>query len=207
MPNQAFSADSLLRFFYRMPVALVQSTEAGLIEMITPMASQLLMPLATQGRLDNLFDVLEPAWPRLRQDIAHYMPSRSVSLDPLQACLQVEGSTDGPRSLQVDIHKNSAHQLIAVITDTTLAEQRVRHAWQAQRAATSAHGPAADQQLGPDALAPLNTIAASARALLDDPRDRLTEHQREHLCIISDAARCLLDQARAEGKAVMHRPA
>jgi len=206
MPNQAFSSDSLLRFFYRMPVALVQCTEAGHIEMITPMASQLLMPLATQGRLDNLFDVLEPAWPRLRQDIAHFMPSQSVSLDPLQASLQVAGSTDGPRNLQVDIHKNSACQLIAVITDTTLAEQRVRHAWQAQHATTLAHGSAADLQLGPGTLAPLNAIAASARALLDHPGDRLTERQREHLCIISDAARCLLDPARAEGAAVTHRP-
>lgn len=52
--------ETLVQFLYRAPVALIQTQQDGEIEMLNPMASQLLMPLAPDGDLSNLFSVLQP---------------------------------------------------------------------------------------------------------------------------------------------------
>jgi hypothetical protein len=59
--------ETLMQFLYRAPVALMQLRRDGEIEMLNPMASQLLMPLAPDGDLTNLFKVLQAHAP----DLAH----------------------------------------------------------------------------------------------------------------------------------------
>src|SRR5438093_12368931 len=66
--NDAYEA--LVQFLYRAPIGLVQASLDGTVDMLNPMSSSLLMPLARDGNLDNLFDVLRDAAPRLRR-MAH----------------------------------------------------------------------------------------------------------------------------------------
>ncbi len=58
---------SLLQFLYRAPIGLVQTDQAGKIEMINPISARLLMPLSHDGGLDNLFTALQDVAPQLRQ--------------------------------------------------------------------------------------------------------------------------------------------
>jgi hypothetical protein len=51
--------ETLMQFLYRAPVALMQLRQDGEIEMLNPMAAQLLMPLSPDGDLASLFKVLE----------------------------------------------------------------------------------------------------------------------------------------------------
>ena len=46
--------EELLQFLYRTPWGLLQATRNGDIQMLNPVAAKLLMPLAFNGRLDNL---------------------------------------------------------------------------------------------------------------------------------------------------------
>ena len=58
--------EALIQFLYQAPIGLVQTTPDGEITMINPMSAQLLMPLARDGNLLNLFDVLSGVAPQLR---------------------------------------------------------------------------------------------------------------------------------------------
>ena len=62
----AAAYESLMQFLYRAPIGLVQTTPGDEIEMINPTSAQLLMPLSSDGSLDNLFDVLEGVARQLR---------------------------------------------------------------------------------------------------------------------------------------------
>ena len=58
---------SLLQFLYRAPIGLIQTDQAGEIEMINPISARLLMPLSGHGVLENLFTALQDVghWPAL----------------------------------------------------------------------------------------------------------------------------------------------
>jgi signal transduction histidine kinase len=58
---------ALMRFLYATPVGLVQATLDGHIDLINPVAAQLLMPFSRDGRLENLFTVLDSVAPHLRR--------------------------------------------------------------------------------------------------------------------------------------------
>ena len=75
-PDGAYEA--LMQFLYRAPVGLAQVAPDGQIEMINPMAAQLLMPLSANGNLDNLFVTLEIVAPALRH-ASRWMSYRHVS--------------------------------------------------------------------------------------------------------------------------------
>jgi len=59
--------DALIQFLYQAPVGLLRLEMDGEIILINPMAAALLMPLAPAGALVNLFDVLAPLAPDLRE--------------------------------------------------------------------------------------------------------------------------------------------
>ncbi|MEK8052954.1 ATP-binding protein [Ideonella sp. DXS22W] len=81
MSSSPGAYESLLRFLYRSPVALLQTTLDGQIELITPMAARFLMPLAPAGRLDWLFPLIEPQHPGLAAAVAAFTEPRGVVCD------------------------------------------------------------------------------------------------------------------------------
>ena len=62
--------EELLQFLYRTPWGLIQATRSGDIQMLNPVAAKVLMPLAFNGRLDNLFALLRAARPELQALVA-----------------------------------------------------------------------------------------------------------------------------------------
>ena len=58
--------EALIQFLYQAPIGLLQIRPDGTVTMMNPRSAQLLMPLARQGNLDNLFEVLDEVAPDLR---------------------------------------------------------------------------------------------------------------------------------------------
>ncbi len=66
--------EALLQFLYMAPVGLAQLSRDGDIVLINPLCAQLLMPLAKQGDLSNLFTVLASIAPDLAHRARSYAP-------------------------------------------------------------------------------------------------------------------------------------
>jgi len=76
--------ESLMQFLYRAPIGLVQTTRAGEVEMINPTAARLLMPLAPDGALDNLFHALRDVAPALSLRVEAAGPEDDVVCEGLR---------------------------------------------------------------------------------------------------------------------------
>ena len=115
----------LMQFLYRAPIGLVQTSISGDVEMLNPMSSRLLMPLAPNGNLDNLFTVIEPLLPSLRQTVADFRQASGVVYDAVRIH---PGATLNeahmPQVLSVSIMKVDDNRLMVVLADVTLEAQR-----------------------------------------------------------------------------------
>jgi diguanylate cyclase (GGDEF)-like protein len=119
--------ETLMQFLYRAPVALMQLRQDGEIEMLNPMASQLLMPLAPDGELTNLFKVLQAHAPDLAQQCADFAPEHGVICESRRILLSA-GSDRGPSVLSLGLLKVDGQRVMAVLLDVThevVREQRV----------------------------------------------------------------------------------
>ena len=118
--------DALLQFLYQAPIGLLQTTLDGEITMINPMSAQLLMPFVPDGNLFNLFDVLEPVAPELRQLVANTRAEVAVICEEL--C--IENKRPGRRAddpvqvLSFRLLKLDGSTLVASVSDATSAVQR-----------------------------------------------------------------------------------
>jgi len=114
--------DALIQFLYQAPIGLLQTAVDGEITMINPMAASLLMPLAPDGNLVNLFDALALVAPGLRERAAaHARPGETIC-DMLQVTLPAVTARGAPAcTLGIRLIKLDALTLMAAVTDTTLA--------------------------------------------------------------------------------------
>lgn len=112
--------EALMQFLYQAPIGLVQATLDGEITMINPMSAQLLMPLAPQGDLSNLFEVLKDAAPQLRAlAIAAPWPAGHVC-DGLRLPIgAAAGDAEVPQTLSIRIVRLDARLLMCSVTDVT----------------------------------------------------------------------------------------
>ena len=119
------SDEALVQFLYRAPIGLVQTTLAGTIEMINPMSASLLMPIARDGDLDNLFVVLEAAVPDLRQRVAALGSASGSVCEAIRIPLPVgAASGDATRVLSLSLSKLDETRLMAMVGDVTTEVQR-----------------------------------------------------------------------------------
>jgi predicted signal transduction protein with EAL and GGDEF domain len=123
--EQIDAYEALVQFLYRAPIGLVQTGLDGAVEMLNPMASNLLMPLARDGGLDNLFATLECVAPQLRQLADAFHQPSGVVCDALRVPLGEDHSAPGfPQVLSVSLLKLDSGRLMAAITDATLEMRR-----------------------------------------------------------------------------------
>ncbi|KQP50111.1 hypothetical protein ASF44_03600 [Pseudorhodoferax sp. Leaf274] len=129
MPEDSDAFQSLIQFLYQTPVGLIDANADGRIRMMNPMAAQLLMPLARDAVLDNLFDVLQEAVPQVRRLAAQPAGVRGVLCEGLR----FEGG--GPtavahparqRTLALSLFSTDGKRLTAVVHDATQEERRQR---------------------------------------------------------------------------------
>ena len=125
--EQIDAYEALVQFLYRAPIGLVQTDLLGTVDMLNPMASNLLMPLAQDGALDNLFAVLDPVAPQVRQMAAAFDESSGVVCDALRVPLAGWGAAvapGAPQVLSISLMKLDAERLMAAISDATFEVQR-----------------------------------------------------------------------------------
>jgi len=125
-PDSSASAyEALLQFLYQAPIGLLQSTLDGEITMINPMSAQLLLPLAADGNLLNLFDVLSNVAPQLRALVAAHGAPDGVICDSLRLPVEAPAADrSAPRTLALRLVKLDEATLMASVSDATGAAQR-----------------------------------------------------------------------------------
>ncbi|WP_313033290.1 putative bifunctional diguanylate cyclase/phosphodiesterase [Massilia alkalitolerans] len=122
-PSDAYEA--LVQFLYRAPIGLAQIAPDGTVDLLNPMASNLLMPIAPNSGLDNLYTVLAPIAPQLPQLAAAFGEASGVICEGLRATLPPELTAPGsPQVLAISLMKLDSERLMAVVTDATLEVQR-----------------------------------------------------------------------------------
>ncbi|WP_229419201.1 putative bifunctional diguanylate cyclase/phosphodiesterase [Pseudoduganella dura] len=114
--------EALMQFLYRTPIGLLQADIEGAIDMLNPMAAQLLMPLAPQGALDNLFAIFGAAAADLRDRVARCDTPSGVVVEGLR--IDAPDGRDGPQVLSLSVMKIDRNRLMAAVTDITLEAQR-----------------------------------------------------------------------------------
>ncbi|WP_290425054.1 bifunctional diguanylate cyclase/phosphodiesterase [Massilia sp. YIM B02769] len=117
--------EALVQFLYRAPIGLVQTDLAGAVDMLNPMASSLLMPLATDAGLDNLFAVLDAVAPQVKGLADSFGEPSGVVCEALRVPLdQAHTAPGAPQVLSISLMKLDPQRLMAVSTDATLEMQR-----------------------------------------------------------------------------------
>ena len=127
--------EALVQFLYIAPIGLVQARLDGEILMVNPLCAQLLMPLARESGLSNLFAALDMVAPDLRHRVAEFEPSHGMVCDGLQ--LRVALNPADRRAVQhlsLTILKLDAGRIMAVRGDVTQQvarehELRQNQAW------------------------------------------------------------------------------
>jgi predicted signal transduction protein with EAL and GGDEF domain len=123
--EQIDAYEALVQFLYRAPIGLVQTDLEGAVEMLNPMASNLLMPLARDGGLDNLFATLECVAPQLKEMAGAFDQASGVVCEALRVPLgQDAGAPGAPQVLSISLMKLDSGRLMAALTDATLEIQR-----------------------------------------------------------------------------------
>jgi diguanylate cyclase (GGDEF)-like protein len=128
-PDSRDAYEALVQFLYRAPIGLAQAGSDGAIDMLNPMASSLLMPIARDTGFDNLFAVLAPIAPQLEQMARDFAEPSGVICEGLRAMLPPEMTAPGsPHVLAISLMKLDSERLMAVVTDATqevMREQEV----------------------------------------------------------------------------------
>jgi diguanylate cyclase (GGDEF)-like protein/PAS domain S-box-containing protein len=113
--------EELLQFLYLTPVGIVKFGADGTIDLINPLASQLLLPLVPKGDLVNLYDSLAPLVPDLRQFVGTFTGNAGTILDQQRLETQAGGKT---LVLSLTVNRVNDTVYMAVLKDMTkLAEQ------------------------------------------------------------------------------------
>ena len=125
--------EALLQFLYLVPVGVVQFAPDGAIGMMNPVCAQLLMPLSTDGGLDNLFDALEQVAPELRNMASTFAAAHGTVCDGhrVQVSAGIPGKVDA-RMLSISLLKLDAKRMMAVISDVTQVVRRERQLRQSE---------------------------------------------------------------------------
>lgn len=121
--------ESLIQFLYRAPVALIQLKKDGVIEMLNPMASQLLMPLSHDGDLFNFFQLLLPHASGLQHLCNDFKADQGVICEGMRITLNGDyrHHPESPAVFSLGLLKVDNNRLMAVLLDAThevVREQR-----------------------------------------------------------------------------------
>jgi diguanylate cyclase (GGDEF)-like protein len=115
--------EALMQFLYRAPIGLLQTALDGTVEMINPMSASLLMPLSTDGTLDNLFLALDVVAPQFRQWTLAFTPASGQICESVRVSL-ASSRGQSCQHLSISLLKLDEAHLMAMIGDVTLEVER-----------------------------------------------------------------------------------
>lgn len=117
--------EALLQFVYLAPVGVVQFGNAGDIDMMNPMAAQLLMPLTRDGMLTNLLDALDGVAPELRPMVTATRDAHGAICRDHRVAMPRSGRGDGTAQvLAVSLIRLDAERLMGIISDVSEAARQ-----------------------------------------------------------------------------------
>ncbi|MFM2057285.1 MAG: hypothetical protein RLY71_1670 [Pseudomonadota bacterium] len=106
---------SLLQLLYAAPVGLVQIDADGTARLMNGLAAGLLMPLSRNGRLDNLYQLLEGVAP----DLSHLASTDQHTTICDGRLLQLYQTPNGPCHITLSLSRIDGSKLIAVLHDVS----------------------------------------------------------------------------------------
>ncbi|TPG49326.1 PAS domain S-box protein [Roseomonas nepalensis] len=130
-PDIASSYEALIEFLYLAPVGIIKFRPDGTIDMANPTAAQLLMPLATDGAMSDLYRLFEGLAPDLQAHVERFGHPAGQIFDQMQIAIPSSRTV-----LMLDINKINSTTLMAVVqnvTDLTEARREVVRRTDAQR--------------------------------------------------------------------------
>jgi diguanylate cyclase (GGDEF)-like protein/PAS domain S-box-containing protein len=116
--------EALLTFLYMCPVGVLRAASNGDVQMLNPVAAQLLLPVARTPVLKNLFDALEDCAPELRALAAQF--SKESGSICQQHRIYVSSGGPGPRVIAFSLLKIDSDCLMAVLEDVTQQVEQER---------------------------------------------------------------------------------
>ena len=125
------SYEALVEFLYLAPVGIIKFRPDGTIEMANPTAAQLLMPLALDGDMSDLYRLLADLAPDLRSHVERFTAPAGQIFDQMQLSIPKTSIT-----LMLDINKIDSNIMMAVvqnISDLTEARRQVLRETESQR--------------------------------------------------------------------------
>jgi diguanylate cyclase (GGDEF)-like protein/PAS domain S-box-containing protein len=116
---------SLLEFLYLCPVGLMQIDGAGRIELANPLSAQVLMPIAKSPIIENLFDLLEPCAPDLRNLVTDFREPRGTVFENRRIIVD-QSDVMNPHVLACSVIKIDDGRFMAVVSDISrqVADER-----------------------------------------------------------------------------------
>lgn len=118
--------EALLELLYLCPFAVARIDESGAIAMMNSMGAQLFMQFARQPALDNLFDVLDPVAPELRQQVAGFGRDQGRICEGHRVYVGRVGGRELPLVLSFTMIKLSAGAIMVAVTDLSRSEAAER---------------------------------------------------------------------------------
>ncbi|WP_439532140.1 diguanylate cyclase [Polymorphobacter sp.] len=126
--------EELLEFLYAAPIGLAQTSADGSIQIINPLAMQMLMSITSRGAADNLFKTLWRLSPDLRNIIQGFDAPRGVVCDGHRIFVSPAGRnglTD-PMVLACKLVKLRADRFIIALSDVSSQVAQERRLKQAE---------------------------------------------------------------------------
>ena len=114
-----------MQFLYLAPVGLLQASIDGEIAIINPVAAKLLMPLAADASLFNLYDAFHEVVPDLGRRVSDFAATQGTVCDAQRIPLPLPHSA-GPQMLSLTLLKLDEDRIMAMISDITDAVRRER---------------------------------------------------------------------------------
>ena len=123
--DEDVAQERLLGLLYLCPAAIIKFDLAGLIELMNPLAIQLLMPIAPAGAIENFFELFSIVAPELREMVVRF-ESRVGRICDEHRVLAAIGARAATRTLvlSVTMQKVDDVSFIAVVSDVTSAASR-----------------------------------------------------------------------------------
>jgi len=125
-PTADEEREQLLQLLYLCPVAILRLNAYGDIILMNPHGTRLLMPLSISGDCDNLYDLLFPFAPEVRE-MAMRFPALTGAIceeHRITIAPQEHDPHDAPRILSLTLNKLDRDLLVAVVADVTASARR-----------------------------------------------------------------------------------
>ena len=117
--------ERLLQFLYQTPIGIIELDRAGTIGLMNAYAARYLLPIAAGGPVTNLFDLLAPHLPDLREDVDSFRERAGTALGNRR--FTVPFGTEGTVTLSLSVERLDEELYMATLADVTeLVEQEER---------------------------------------------------------------------------------